>query len=783
MLAYKTFFLAVAGVLTVCLGMLAVVVHAPAVWPIGAAIVFGAFAIRAAQHVVHGAEYFQTWRQEIKRKAIGWIIVATIAHVLAVIVLELIGVRWSIAWITAVAALVVTEIGVAHGLELLWFRLKPLPSKINSSAPGTDLELRPAGAIESDQAGVVVSGPRIWSRLSHDEQIMKIVLEESGLDWVEMISYEPILDGDRMFGAMFTVRVPVSRLISEGAEKAKIPASAAEPIAIALGAKLDVPLESRFVSIRKQPAAGVYVITVVTEDVMARLYVYRDPNERKSFKAPALCGYGIDTRPIHLRLDQHGQHIGKSRAGKSSLIHVLLGYMTLCAGNGDNRDCIVIVAGTEKVYDLVGSWIEPYLGTDEPLPFGLIARGPEDTLSALIMLMTIARYRQSVPMHLRNWPSIVLILDEASFALRNKAVVGEWDGQEVTMSDVAGMIGQGAGSGDCFVHYATQRDTNDQLGDKGGDLSAQTGFTTLFRIKDNASVGRLMGDYLLPMPKNAGECWLDDGDHDPQLNKAPYIQEVDPTKKRLHEGATLSDIAWARRRFPRELDAGSAQAAGEFWANRYTRATPALMAYVSGSTLVSEAGPTMAGSYATTAQPGAPVTKPRREKLSPDTVIAMARAAGVLSEQEAAALSRSQRVGFAEAIQDQVGTIEEFARLLADRGNYVPTAPANEAPEDTAPQDAVPAGHSLAAPAPAGTRRELITRILDEAGQPLTSAQIIEALRAANDAVPSLEAVYNELKRMVDRDKLMKSDAGLYALPGWAIDMLDSVDATTSDAA
>jgi hypothetical protein len=618
--------------------------------------------------------------------------------------------------------------------------------------------------------------------MSHDEKIMMVVLEDAGYGWVVLVGYEEIRDGGRAFGAAFLVRVPAARLISEGMDKARISPDAAEPIAIALSERLGVELESRFVAIRKQAAAGLYLVTVVTEDVMARLYAYRDPAVRQSIKEPALAGYGIDTKPVYLLLAQHGQHIGKTRSGKTSLVHALLAYMTSCSGHGDNRDAIVWIGGTEKVYDLVGSWLECYMGTDEALPFDWVARGPVDTLDMMIALMMIARYRQSVPMDRRCWPTIILVLDEASFALRNKTVTGIYDGQEVVMSDMGGMIGQGAGSGDCWAHWATQRDTNDQLGDKGGDMTAQAGFTSAFRIKDNATIGRLMGDYKLPMPKNAGEYWLDDGDgSDPQLVKAPYLQEVDPTKPHLHDQATIADIAWSRRHYPRVLDAGSAHAAGAAYARRHTRMTPEFLAYLTGGAAHMSGGATSAARPATdsprsdTAPADAPTgAHRRRDALPTDEVIEMARDAGV----EVDDMSRHERAGFAEAISSEFDTLDAFAAFLANPQGY--GAPVQEAAgKSEVPAQAAPSGTTSAAPTT--TRRVRIVAILTEADAPLRSAEIIDALREGGDTVTSQEAVYNELSRMVARDALTKSSDGRYGLPDRAYEMAD--ETTVGDSA
>lgn len=374
------------------------------------------------------------------------------------------------------------------------------------------------------------------------------------------------------FGARFQVQVP------SGRSQQRLTSADTERIAIALSEILDTPLESDWLQIRKLRTAGSYEITVVLEDSMGDVVPYRDACEWTSIGVPALVGHGIDRRPVHLNLAQHGEDIGKTRSGKSSLIHVKLAHLTRC------RDAVVWVCGAEKLYDFVAGWLDPYARTDWPLPFDWTATGQHDTVNMLVAAMNIARWRQRQPMSQRTgWPHIVIVLDEASFALRNQAVRGNYQGQAVTAAQMAAMISQGAGSANVWLLRATQRSTNDHSGDQGGDTSANVGYSTAFRSKDWAEIGRLMGDFGLPMPRHAGQFWLDPGTgDDPILVKAPYMQEIDPSKAHLHDGATVSDVAWSRRHFPRELDAGSARAAGQAYAERHVRMDAAMQSYLLG---------------------------------------------------------------------------------------------------------------------------------------------------------------------------------------------------------
>ncbi|MGH8876780.1 MAG: hypothetical protein ACRD0P_05460, partial [Stackebrandtia sp.] len=360
----------------------------------------------------------------------------------------------------------------------------------------------------------------------------------------------------------------------------RLTSASAEPIAIALGEVLGMELESQWVQVRKEPTAGTYSIVVVTEDVMARIYRYTDDVAPTSITEPALVGYQIDGKPYRMRLDQHGQVIGKSTGGKSSLINIEFAHTTRC------DDVVDWVCGTEKLYDLVGPWVEPYMDTDHTLPFDWIASGQRDTLAMLIAGMNIARWRQRQPMARRvGWPKIRITLDEASFALRNNTVRGVYQGQQVTAAQMAAMLMQGGASAGVHLVLASQRSTNDHFGDNGGDTSTNVGYSAGFISNDEAEIGRLTGDYKLPMPRHKGEYWLNPGNGEMPVNlKAPYIQTVDPTKPQLHDGATISEVAWSRRRFGAELDPGSTAAAGEVYQRRHTRMDTELLRYLTDAT-------------------------------------------------------------------------------------------------------------------------------------------------------------------------------------------------------
>lgn len=399
---------------------------------------------------------------------------------------------------------------------------------------------------------------------------MRTALARAGYGHLKVMGHQSLGQGADRYGLQFDLQLPAGR--------EQPPPGAAEKIAVALAEVLKTRLESSWVQLRKATTAGGYTLTVVLRDVMADVIPYVDTIEPTSITQPALVGYGVDREPAHLLLAQHGQVVGKSRSGKSGLVNVQFAHGTRCT------DAVVWACGVEKLYDLIGGWVEPYAGTDYPIPFDWVANGARDTLNMLIAAMSVARWRQRQPMASRvGFKHIWIVLDEASFALRNQSVRGVYQGQSVTMSRMAAMISQGAGSGNVWLLRASQRSTSDHGGDHGGDINTNVGYGAVFNSRDAAEVGRVTNDYSLPTPRNKGEYWLDNGQgHLPALLKAPYIQEVDPSKPHLHDGVTLAEVAWSRRHLHQTLDAGSAEAAGDAYRLRCTRMDDRMRAYLTG---------------------------------------------------------------------------------------------------------------------------------------------------------------------------------------------------------
>lgn len=414
--------------------------------------------------------------------------------------------------------------------------------------------------------------------LGDREKVLRAALRQAGLGFVRVLpGTEPLRSNA---GRQFRVRTQSKAKVDKGdrgSAQIELTPRHMEALAIALSEITGRDVESGWVRLRKERTAGTYSITVTNRDLMAEVIEYVDDPTSTSITEPAIVGIEIDGREYRERLDQHGRAIGSSTSGKSSKLHLELAHVTRC------HDAVAWVGGVQKLYDLVGPWLEPYHGTALRPPLDWVAHGQTDTLSMMAAAMSIARWRQRQPMARRRWRKIILYLDEFSFVAQSRqkiAFQGEW----VDASWLASAMLRGAASGDVHVRPATQRSTVDHFGDRGGDVIANIATNSAFRSKDWAEIGRLTNDYKLPVPNWPGEYYLL-SEGDPIHLKAPYIQTTDPSKPRLHDGATIADVSWARRHLvgPGLTEVEGLAAAGPAYAARHQVVDDRMMAYLTDS--------------------------------------------------------------------------------------------------------------------------------------------------------------------------------------------------------
>lgn len=534
-ISWKLFWSVLGAVLALSIAGLSALVGLPLLVVVPVCAVAVGVSVAAARVVVHRGEMFQDIALTAREQIVRWIGAAAGAYAVWVVAFVLKPSLW-IVWLLVLAAVGALVYGIAHMHEYLLTKVvRPSPTQIEAA--------RQENQREMDNA----------------EKVFLKALKRVGLDWLTLLPGWKQIGGDKPFGVTFRVKRPAER------ETALTPEHA-DRIANALGEELGAELETDWVGIEKVRAAGTYEVTVVTEDVMARIYPYVDDPTPTSIREPANVGYRLSTDPYMLSLRQHGMVVGQSTYGKSAWINTLIAHILRCP------DAVLWIAGVEKLYDLVAGWIEVYQDTGIKLPIDWIANGQEDVVRMLIGGMSGARWRQRQPMNQRRWPTVITILDEASFALENRIEKQIYQGMPRTAADMVAVKAKGSASGDFFEIVASQRDTIDNFGDKGGDVLANMGYVAGFRTRDQNGLGRLMNNYKLTMPRHRGQLWLDAGEGElPVQLKGPYIQSVDPTKPKLHNGPTVADIAWARRSIEHDLDAGTAAAVDEATGGAYSR--------------------------------------------------------------------------------------------------------------------------------------------------------------------------------------------------------------------
>jgi hypothetical protein len=352
----------------------------------------------------------------------------------------------------------------------------------------------------------------------------------------------------------------------------------AESIATALSIASREPVDKGQVVVEPTGQAGRFLITVYeSAEFASKVIPYLDKHGSIPTSIGELCtvGYRTNRKPAQMNLLQHGQVIGASTSGKSSLIHIMLAHATRCP------DCFIWIGGVWKLWDFVSAWVEPYLDTGIKAPIDWIAHGHQDVCNMIAAFLNGAAYRMNIrPVSKReHLPAGILILDEVTYLVQNRMVKAIYGGEEKGASTLIADVARGTAGANMYEWLSTQRDTQDNLGDEGGTTAAMMGFAFIFRIRDHLSIGRVTGRYDLDIPANTGECWADLGPGNPILKlRIPYAQ--DPGKRKLHDGLTLSDISWSRRDIPHEVDEGTAQAFGKDYANRHQYVTEEFLDYL-----------------------------------------------------------------------------------------------------------------------------------------------------------------------------------------------------------
>lgn len=519
------------------------------------AVVIAGAVIGISYAVVDACEMWRAVADEHRRRIWAAIIASTVVYLVWTLFAVLIPLTWRYGAVMA-AVLGLLSVGVYWGARYLEWHIARHP------APR-------ARKVEDDPDEL----------LGHREKVLAAAIRLAKIKGHQVLPGNTPLRSDA--GRQYRVR-------RQPGSQSELTLAAMERLAIAISQITGEEIPSDWVRYRKEAAAGIYTITRLDRDLMAEVVPYVDDPTPTSITEPALRGIEVDGREYREPLTQHERDIGASTMGKSSLENVKIAHSTRCT------DAVTWIAGVQKLYDLVGPWVEPYHNTGLRPPIDWIAHGQTDTLAMMAAAMNVARWRYRQPINRRKWKAIVIILDEFSFTAQSRQRIlfgGEW----VDAGWLASAMFRSVASANIHVHLATQRSTLDHFGDHGGDVIANLAVNSAFASKDWAEIGRMTNDYKLPSPKWPGEYYLLSNAAPINL-KAPYIQTPDPTKPRLHNGATIAEISWARRHIPRDggyglTEAEGLAAAGAAYAARHQIVDDRSMTYLTnGEDFQAEAG-------------------------------------------------------------------------------------------------------------------------------------------------------------------------------------------------
>ncbi|MEV0006355.1 hypothetical protein AB0H28_29300 [Micromonospora sp. NPDC050980] len=581
---WKTFWAVVAPFISAVWVAVWLVTGSP-VWIAGlSTALLAATAAFGARLLVRISPMFARLSSASKARVVGWLVAAVTVYAgwstLAVTVPDL----WPV-WALILPALGGSTWVLARTHEYL-LRYAPPAAPSPAAAALTAGAHAPLALTAGD-----LSGPRDGE--PHLAWLLRLAVHKAGLEWLRISNPQTVGPADRPFGARIEAWAPIElRRIINGKlrieQAPRLDDHDGRRIALALRDITRRDIAPDWVQINEDPnRVGVYTIQANTEDVMKRIRPYTEradelldaagrPIWRRAAE-PCYALWGMDGMPIGVDVTRHAWILGATTGGKSAYIHREWADVTRC------EDALIWVAGTRKLYDLVGPWLEPYLGTDVRPPLDWVRADAEGVLQMLIAAMEIARWRQDQPFSARHgFRKILIYIDEASFALNTKHKA-YYDGAEVTAGDMYAECTQAVASAGIYLVAATQRGVHHQFGDKGGDAGANIGREIVLMSGDEQEAGRVTGNYKLPPLRHRGECYARLGDGEPVRAKIEYVQTSDPSKPVLHDGPRVDEISWNRRHHQRELDAGSARAAGRVYAGRHQLVTDDFLADLRGA--------------------------------------------------------------------------------------------------------------------------------------------------------------------------------------------------------
>lgn len=421
--------------------------------------------------------------------------------------------------------------------------------------------------------------------------LMTEVLRQIGKD-----HYDQVADGALGYGGWWELQMLTPLQAAERAAKAEHAVDPSKPfpklkikdlaplasadcevIATTIQSLTGVEMMTDWVQVTPKRAAGRVVVTVTTEDVMAKAKPYTALDDSPRDPDAMTIGLDIRAQDVQVNPRQHRVIVGATGSGKSALENVSIAE-GLVRGE-------VWVCGAEKVWSLLEDWLDQFDGEDVDLPIWAV-QGMEDTLRMMAAAMDVARYRQGLSAAQKgDLTPLWVVMTESPRVLMDTSMQITWEGRKYTASQLTGHGARSTLSAQVYWVWSAQDYDHDMFGTEAASIKNNIGVTVLCRSRSGDERRRAFGDkfYGLPNLYNPGEAYVQDH-RDPVHAKLFYPQESDPAKPRLHDGPTIREIARIRAGQRRDLglDAGSARAAGVFYASRPRRMTAAHRDYLRG---------------------------------------------------------------------------------------------------------------------------------------------------------------------------------------------------------
>jgi hypothetical protein len=401
-------------------------------------------------------------------------------------------------------------------------------------------QAKPAAEVEVYRPTLVANNE---PRLQPADERMQLILQRGGWPYVLVTKVWMLPDGHK--GATFECRALSKSLASElsGKEVSTVKAIAPgdeEDLAIAAEEELGVDLETSWVRIQPTRRPGRVLVTIATEDIFAKPLPYQLVTTLADPAEPIVLGSQVHGDPAALNVRQHGVICGPTGSGKTGLVNVLFAELTRRPGR-------IFVCGVEKIYDLVGQWLDVHLDTDNDLPITAVV-GIDDTLQLLAEVYYEARRRQNLEHHERaNLEPWYIVIEEAPAVLNNNERQIEIEGRNYNASALVAHLDRTILSVEMYMKKLAQEYDNAMFGDSAASIKGNSGYKILMRSQSGDERSRAFGRGYAALRdlNHPGEMYIKDN-ADPYAAKCRYINEMHANKKRLHEGVDIATVSLAR---------------------------------------------------------------------------------------------------------------------------------------------------------------------------------------------------------------------------------------------